>query len=116
MREQFQTLVRKPAGYYGITGNAHALNQVRTATVKLWCKWLRRRSRGSRGISWKRLLQLLHEVFVFPAVRVVHSIYPATKRLIFGTNSILTPEHFLHRHLRDLVHGPGRLRLPQNHA
>jgi RNA-directed DNA polymerase len=80
MREQFQTLVRKLAGhyaYYGITGNARALNQVRTATVKLWCKWLRRRSRGSKGISWTRLIQLLKEVFVFPAARVVHSIYTA---------------------------------------
>lgn len=80
MREQFQTLVRKLAGhyaYYGITGNARALNQVRTATVKLWCKWLRRRSRGSKGITWKHLIQLLNEVYIFPAVRVVHSIYTA---------------------------------------
>jgi len=78
--EQFRTLVRKLAGhyaYYGITGNARALNQVRTATVKLWCKWLRRRSRGSKGISWPRLIHLLQNIFVFPTARVVHSIYNA---------------------------------------
>ena len=80
MPEQFQALVRKLAGhyaYYGITGNAKALNQVRTATVKLWCKWLRRRSRGSKGITWERLLRLLDTTFVFPMARVVHSIYAA---------------------------------------
>jgi group II intron reverse transcriptase/maturase len=80
MPEQFQALVRKLAGhyaYYGITGNAEALNRVRKATVKLWCKWLRRRSRGSKGITWERLLRLLQDTFVFPSARVVHSIYKA---------------------------------------
>ena len=80
MPEQFQALVRKLAGHYadyGITGNAKALNQVRTSTVKLWCKWLRRRSRGSKGMTWERMLRLLNETFVFPSARVVHSIYIA---------------------------------------
>jgi len=80
MFDQFRILNRKLNGhyaYYGITGNACALNQVRTATVRLWFKWLRRRSRESKAMTWQRMGQLLRELFVFPYARVVHSIYYA---------------------------------------
>jgi group II intron reverse transcriptase/maturase len=80
MFDQFRELVRKLAGhyaYYGITGNGPSLNQVRTETVKLWHKWLRRRSRTPGGLTWERMNRLLKETFVFPYARVVHSIYNA---------------------------------------
>jgi len=80
MFDQFRDLVRKLAGhyaYYGITGNGPSLNQVRTEAIKLWRKWLRRRSRESKAMTWERMNKLLKELFVFPYARVVHSIYHA---------------------------------------
>ena len=80
MFDQFRELVRKLEGhyaYYGITGNGPSLDQVRTEAIKLWHKWLRRRSRESRAMTWERMQRLLKETFVFPYIRVVHSIYNA---------------------------------------
>ena len=80
MFDQFRELVRKLEGhyaYYGITGNGPSLNQVRTEAIKLWHKWLQRRSRESKAMTWERMNQLLKELFVFPYARVVHSIYNA---------------------------------------
>lgn len=80
MLDQFLALVRKLGGhyaYYGITGNGRAINQIRTATQKLWYKWLRRRSREPGGMTWQWMHRLLTETFVFPPARVVHSIYGA---------------------------------------
>jgi group II intron reverse transcriptase/maturase len=80
MFDQFRELVRKLEGhyaYYGITGSGPSLNQVRTEAIKLWHKWLRRRSRESQAMTWERMNQLLKELFVFPYARVVHSIYNA---------------------------------------
>jgi RNA-directed DNA polymerase len=80
MFDQFRELVRKLEGhyaYYGITGNGPSLDQTRTEAIKLWHKWLRRRSRESRAMTWERMQRLLKETFVFPYVRVVHSIYNA---------------------------------------
>ena len=80
MFDQFKILVRKLNGhyaYYGITGNGRSLNQVRTATQKLWYKWLRRRSREPGGHTWEWMNRMLKETFVFPYARVVHSIYHA---------------------------------------
>jgi group II intron reverse transcriptase/maturase len=78
--DQFRELVRKLAGhyaYYGITGNRRCLNQVRSEAIRLWHKWLRRRSRDRKDMTWERMNRLLKELFVFPHVRVVHSIYNA---------------------------------------
>jgi len=80
MWDQFKVLVRKLAGhyaYYGITGNGRCLEQVRTGTQKLWRKWLARRSRESKALTWERMNRFLKETFVFPYARVVHSIYGA---------------------------------------
>jgi RNA-directed DNA polymerase len=80
MFDQFRELVRKLEGhyaYYGITGNGPSLDQVRTEAIKLWHKWLRRRSRESKAMTWERMQRLLKETFVFPYIRVVHSIYHA---------------------------------------
>lgn len=80
MAEQFATLVRKLSGhyaYYGITGNARGLNQVRTGVQKLWYRWLQRRSRKPGRLTWEWMDWHLKETFVFPPARVVHSIYLA---------------------------------------
>jgi len=80
MWDQFKVLVRKLDGhyaYYGITGNGRCLEQVRTGTQKLWRKWLARRSRESKALTWERMNRFLKETFVFPYARVVHSIYGA---------------------------------------
>ena len=53
------------------------LEQVRTGTQKLWRKWLARRSRESKALTWERMNRFLKETFVFPYARVVHSIYGA---------------------------------------
>jgi hypothetical protein len=74
--EQHQTLVQKVRGhfvYYGITGNASALQVFRDAVERIWRKWLARRRR--RGfLSWASFGRLL-ERFRLPAVVVVHSVY-----------------------------------------
>jgi hypothetical protein len=80
MFDQFRELVRKLEGhyaYYGITGNGPSLDQTRTEAINLWHKWLRRRSRESRAMTWERMQRLPKETFVFPYIRVVHSIYNA---------------------------------------
>ena len=74
--EQHQTLSQKLRGhfaYYGITGNAYALTQFRTAVVRSWRKWLNRRNR-ERSLVWDVFNRLL-ERYPLPAVRVVHSVY-----------------------------------------
>ena len=80
LAEQFEMLVRKLAGhyaYYGITGNAKCLEQVRTEVRNLWSKWLRRCARNPGGRTWEWVSRLMTEIFVFPPARVVHSIYHA---------------------------------------
>ncbi|MFQ5927608.1 MAG: group II intron reverse transcriptase/maturase [Terriglobia bacterium] len=74
--EQQRTLGQKLRGhfaYYGVTGNASALTQFRTAVVRCWRKWLNRRNRR-RTLDWEVFNRLL-ERYPLPAVRVVHSVY-----------------------------------------
>jgi hypothetical protein len=74
--EQQRTLCQKLRGhfaYYGLTGNACALTQFRTAVVRCWRKWLNRRNR-ERTLDWDVFNRLL-ERYPLPAVRVVHSVY-----------------------------------------
>ena len=76
--EQHRRLTMKLRGhdaYFGITGNARALQALRHHTRRIWHKWLRRRSWKSR-LNWERMRQLL-QVFPLPPARVVHSIYLA---------------------------------------
>ena len=80
MREQWDKLMQKLLGhfaYYGITGNAKALERFRETVKRLWYKWLSRRSRQSEGMSWARFEELLKRFYPFPPARVVHSIYAA---------------------------------------
>jgi RNA-directed DNA polymerase len=76
VREQYQTLAQKLRGhfaYYGITGNAKALQRFRDGVTRLWRKWLGRRHRSGQ-LSWSRMVLLLKR-YPLPAARVVHSIY-----------------------------------------
>ena len=74
--EQHRTLwqkVRGHNGYYGITGNAKALQRFRLGVERLWRKWLSRRHR--RGpLPWPHFQALLQR-FPLPPPVVVHSVY-----------------------------------------
>jgi RNA-directed DNA polymerase len=76
LEEQHRTLVQKLLGhyaYYGITGNARALQWFREGVVRIWRKWLvRRRRRGF--LSWDWFARLLQR-FPLPLAAVVHSVY-----------------------------------------
>jgi RNA-directed DNA polymerase len=74
--EQQQTLwqkLRGHFGYFGITGNGGALQRFRDGVVRLWRKWLSRRTRGD-PMPWDRFNLLLGR-YPLPAVVVVHSVY-----------------------------------------
>ncbi len=79
--EQHRTLCQKLQGhfgYYGITGNASALQRFRYEVACLWKKWLGRRRR-SGAYPWSRFLRLLAR-HPLPEAVVVHSVYrPAAK-------------------------------------
>jgi RNA-directed DNA polymerase len=74
--DQHRTLSQKLRGhfaYYGITGNADALNRFRRGAIGLWRKWLGRRHRGGE-VPWERMYRLLERYALPPAI-VVHSVY-----------------------------------------
>jgi len=78
--EQHQVLVRKLRGhdaYFGITGNARALETLRQLVRRIWRQWLNRRSWKAR-MTWPRMNVLL-ATFPLPRARVVHSIYRVAK-------------------------------------
>jgi group II intron reverse transcriptase/maturase len=59
---QRQKLVKKVRGhyvYYGVTGNARALNRYYRAVTRIWFKWLNRRSQ-KRSTTWERFVQYLN--------------------------------------------------------
>lgn len=74
--EQHSILCQKLRGhfaYYGITGNGEALSVFRDGVVRLWKKWLQRRTR--RGfLSWAHFQRLLRR-YPLPLAVVVHSVY-----------------------------------------
>lgn len=74
--EQQQTLgqkLRGHFGYFGITGNGEALHRFRDGVIRLWRRWLSRRTRGDPW-TWDRL-NLLLKGYPLPAAVVVHSVY-----------------------------------------
>ena len=76
VREQHRILTMKMRGhdaYYGITGNARSLAQIRYWVERIWKKWLSRRSRKAQ-MNWERFAELLRRYPLPPPV-VVHSIY-----------------------------------------
>jgi len=73
LREQHLQLSRKLRGhyaYYGIRGNAKALQTFRFRVERLWVKWLGRRSQRAH-IPWEKAGMLLKLLFLPPA-RIVH--------------------------------------------
>ena len=74
--EQHQALSRKLRGhyaYYGVTFNYAALAAFRFNVVRVWRRWLSRRSRAARRkCTWQWMNQLLKRL-PLPAPRVVHS-------------------------------------------
>jgi RNA-directed DNA polymerase len=57
-------------GYYGITGNEQRLRRVQREVIRLWRKWLNRRSQR-RGMRWERFVRLL-EHYPLPRAKIVH--------------------------------------------
>jgi len=73
LRKQHEQLSRKLKGhngYYGITGNAVALDRFRDAVRRVWHKWLARRS--NRSMTWERFAKM-EETFRLPPAICVHS-------------------------------------------
>jgi group II intron reverse transcriptase/maturase len=76
MPQQHTTLSQKLRGhfaYYGITGNADALNRFRRGVIGLWRHWLGRRDRDGE-VPWDQMYRLLERYPLPPAI-VVHSVY-----------------------------------------
>ena len=71
--EKLTDKLRGHYGYYGITGNLPWISKFRIEVMKLWHKWLSRRSQKAR-IDWP-IYQRLLKRYPLPAPRVVHSIY-----------------------------------------
>ena len=76
LSEQYATLNRKLRGhyaYFGITGNAKALNLVHHQVQKIWHKWLSRRSQKSH-ITWEKF-NLFLKRFPLAPPRIHHQYY-----------------------------------------
>ena len=74
--EQQKTLCQKVRGhyqYYGLTGNASALNEFIVEVKAIWKKWLSRRSRKI-WLTWPAMRRLLDR-YPLPPAKVVHSVY-----------------------------------------
>jgi group II intron reverse transcriptase/maturase len=74
--EQCKALNRKLIGhyaYFGITGNYRYLNRVYHETKRIWFKWLRRRTRGGKGMTWDRFTVLTSTVFTLKRPKIMHS-------------------------------------------
>jgi hypothetical protein len=56
--------------YYGITGNIRRLRQYRQQVVRLWHKWLERRTRGKR-LTWAGFNAFLAR-HPLPFARIIH--------------------------------------------
>jgi len=77
LREQHAQLTQKLRGhdaYYGVTHNVAALERLRRMVVRIWYKWLRRRSHaGRRCHNWSWMNRVVLKCFPLPAPRIVHS-------------------------------------------
>ena len=73
------SVIRGHCQYYGLTGNGRRLAQFRHQMIRIWRKWLSRRSRKSH-INWKRMQEVLRS-HPLPTARVVHSIYVTQAKL-----------------------------------
>lgn len=69
--EQFGQLCRKVRGhyaYYGITGNMEALRRFRSAVLRIWMKWLRRRSQRHRWTPERK--KRFYEWYELPIAKI----------------------------------------------
>jgi hypothetical protein len=57
--------------YYGIIGNFAAMDSFRSWARALWCKWLSRRSRHSRGPTE---MGMLLDAYPLPRPRITHAV------------------------------------------
>jgi group II intron reverse transcriptase/maturase len=76
IEDQHRTLSQKLVGhfaYYGITGNSMALGRFRSAATWIWKRWLSRRRRRGRRMTWDRLNRFLKRIPLPPAI-AVHSV------------------------------------------
>jgi RNA-directed DNA polymerase len=71
--QQIQLLskLRGHGGYYGITGNSKSLSSVHHWVLRIWRKWLSRRTRDS-NLTWERF-NLLLKRYPLPSLRVCHT-------------------------------------------
>lgn len=79
VKEQQEVINKKLVGhyrYYGITGNVKSLLKYRHKVVRIWRKWLNRRSRGN-NMSWEKFNRLLERYRLAP-VKVYQSVYART--------------------------------------
>jgi RNA-directed DNA polymerase len=77
--EQHQRLSRMLRGhyaYFGVTGNSKQLGRLRHGVIRLWRKWLSRRSRNGY-LSWVKFAGKVLQVFPLPKPKIVHR-YSAT--------------------------------------
>jgi RNA-directed DNA polymerase len=72
---QHKVLCQKFRGhlaYFAIRGNSHCIQQFREEVVKIWRKWLNRRSRGN-VMPWERF-RTIKKLFPLPPARIMHFI------------------------------------------
>ena len=65
-QEFLARVIRSHCAYYGLTGNGKRLSWFRYQVVRIWRKWLARRSRHRR-LNWDRMNELL-EGYPLPSV------------------------------------------------
>lgn len=66
-------VIRGHCNYYGLTGNSKQLTRFREAVVRIWRRWLGRRSRDGT-INWKKFNAIFAR-FPLPKAMVMRSIY-----------------------------------------
>lgn len=72
-QQRLGQMLRGHYGYFGITGNSHALSRFLYEVRRIWRHWLDRRSRRTT-MPWPRFARLLERYPLPPAV-AVHSVY-----------------------------------------
>jgi group II intron reverse transcriptase/maturase len=74
--QQHRQLCRKLHGhyaYYGIKGNSRSINSIRHHVLYIWHKWLRRRSRGGKQMTWERYNIMIKGNLQIPPAQIVHT-------------------------------------------
>jgi RNA-directed DNA polymerase len=80
LADQHAALSRRLRGhyqYFGVNGNMRSLRLVQRQAVRLWYKWLRRRSQRADRLNWKRFNAYL-EAFPLPRPKICVSLWART--------------------------------------